>query len=236
LSSYRILFLVFASLALSATMRLSSGRASDNEASDPQVCDPLADYYLGMENYPAAILQHLAVIREHPENALAHYHLGFAYGVIGQHRHELDEYRRAVELGLDDWQLFLNLGLVSLDDGQLEDATEVLQLATLLGPYQTEAHFNLGLTYVRRGMLNDAEQEMLLSLRLNPQEVDARNTLGLIYAEERRYTLARQEWSELLSADPAYTPARENLALLQRAERAGAKSASDRVADFALGR
>ncbi|HVB81780.1 MAG TPA: tetratricopeptide repeat protein [Candidatus Binataceae bacterium] len=210
--------------------------ASGGIAPDSQVCDPLGDYYLGMEDYPAAIRRHLAVIREHPDNALAHYHLGFAYGVTGQHRNELLEYRRAVDLGLDDWQLFLNLGLVYFEGGQLENATEVLRLATLLGPYQPETHFNLGLTYERRGMLGDAEQEMLLSLRLNPREVDARNTLGLIYAEEGRYPLARQEWSDLLNADPAYTPARENLAILQHAERAGAKSTSDRVADFARGR
>jgi cytochrome c-type biogenesis protein CcmH/NrfG len=85
-------------------------------------------------------------------------------------------------------------------------------------------------------MLADAEHEMLFSLTLNPQEVDAHNTLGLIYAEEGRYTLAREEWSDLLSANPAYTPARENLTILERAERVGAKSAADRVADFARGR
>jgi tetratricopeptide (TPR) repeat protein len=233
LVSYRAFRLVFVLLICSATLRPNAVRASSDFSSDQQVCDPLADYYLGMEDYPAAIRRHLIVIREHPDNALAHYHLGFAYGVTGQHRHELNEYRRAVDLGLDDWQLFLNLGLVYLEDGQLEDATEVLRLATLLGPYQPETHFNLGLIYERRGMLSDAEQEILLSLRLNPQEVDARNTLGLIYAEEGRYSRAREEWSDLLSADPAYTPARENLAVLERAERAGAKNASDRVDDFA---
>ena len=60
-------------------------RASGGIRSDSQVCDPVADYFLGMEDYPAAIGRHLVVIREHPENALAHYHLGFAYGVTGQH-------------------------------------------------------------------------------------------------------------------------------------------------------
>jgi len=237
-STYRAFRLLFALVICSAMLRTPVARASDNIAghqiiADQQVCDPLADYYLGMENYPAAIRRHLVVIREHPGNGLAHYHLGFAYGVIGQHRRELQEYRRAVDLGLDDWQVFLNLGLVYLEEGQLQGATELLRLATLLGPYQSETHFNLGLTYERRGMLSDAEQEMLFSLRLNPQEADARNTLGLIYAEEGRYTLAREEWSDLLSVDPAYTPARENLTILERAQRIGTKSG---VADFARGR
>jgi tetratricopeptide (TPR) repeat protein len=225
--------LLFALLICSAVLMPAIARASNNIAADQQVCDPLGDYFLGMEDYPAAIRRHLVVIREHPDNALAHYHLGFAYGVIGQHQHELQEYQRAVGLGLDDWQVFLNLGLAYLEDGQLQGAMQLLRLATLVGPYQSETHFNLGLTYERRGMLSDAEQEMLFALTLNPREADARNTLGLIYAEEGRYTLARKEWSDLLSADPAYTPARDNLTILERAQRIGAKTG---VADFAHGR
>src|SRR5215831_14770749 len=109
LDAYRAFRFFFALLICSAMLRPCIARAA-NATSDSQVCDPLADYYLGMEDYPAAIRRHLAVLREHPDNALAHYHLGFAYGVTGQHRHELHEYRRAVDLGLDDWQVFLNLG------------------------------------------------------------------------------------------------------------------------------
>lgn len=235
LSSYRAFRLFFVLLICSASLWPIVARGSGSITSDAQVCDPLADYYLGMEDYPAAIRRHQVVIQQHPDNALAHYHLGFAYGVTGEHRRELIEYRRAIDLGLDDWQLFLNLGLAYFESGQLEEATEALRLATLLGPYQPETHFNLGLTYERRGMLSDAEQEMLISLRLDPREVDARNTLGLIYAEEKRYVLAREEWLDLLGVDPAYTPARENLAILERAERIGAKNGSHRVADFARG-
>ncbi len=234
LRSHRALRLAFVLLIASVTLCPAVVHSSDS--SDEQVCDPLADYYLGMEDYPAAIRQHALVITEHPDNALAHYHLGFAYGIVGQHRRELLEYRRAVALGLDDWQLFLNLGLAYLEENQFENATEVLRLATLLGPYQPETHFNLGLIYEKRGRLSDAEQEILLSLRLNPNEIDARNTLALIYAEEGRYALARAEWSDLLNADPAFVPARENLAILARAERAGIKSASNNIADFGHGR
>ena len=64
-----------------------------------------------MEDYPEAIRRHQLVIKDHPDNALAHYHLGFSYGLMGQHQQELTEYRDAIDLGLDDWQLFLNLGL-----------------------------------------------------------------------------------------------------------------------------
>lgn len=239
LSSYRAFRFLFVLLFSLAALSLDLARAPASTAADDQVCDPLADYYLGMEDYPAAIHRHLVVIREHPDNALAHYHLGFAYGVTGQHVRELVEYRRAITLGLSDWQLFLNMGLAYVQAGRLAEATEVLRLAALLAPYRSEAHFNLGLAYERRGMLTLAEQEMLLALRLNPLDADARNTLGLVYAEEGRDALARAEWMELLSADPDYSPARDNLTILEHAEQRGAAgkgAGSHRVADFARGR
>jgi tetratricopeptide (TPR) repeat protein len=201
-------------------------------SSEEQVCDPLADYYLGMEDYPEAIRRHQMVIREHPERALAYYHLGFAYGVMGDHQRELVDYQKAVELGLSDWELFLNLGLLYMETGHLDDASEVLQLATLLGPYRPETHFNLGLVYERLGMFQKAEQEILLSLRLDPDQVDARNTLGVIYAEEGNYQRAHAEWTDLVNAKPNYTPARANLAILNRIER-GEIRGPQRLSSFA---
>ena len=188
-------------------------------SSDEQVCDPLADYFLGMEDYPEAIKRHQAVLRDHPDNALAHYHLGFAYGVTGDHERELAEYQKAVSLGLSDWQLFLNLGLLDMEEDHPGEASAVLRLATLLGPYRPETHFNLGLVYERLGMFQKAEQEIAALATSRPNQVDARNTLGVVYAEEGNYQRAHDEWLDLVHADPDFTPARANLAILDRIER-----------------
>ncbi len=196
-----------------------AGASAAGTSNDAQICDPLADYYLGMEDYPEAIKRHRMVIKHYPGNALAHYHLGFAYGLMGQHQLELAEYEKAVSLGLSDWQLFLNLGLLYLENGQNRDATEVLRLATLLGPDRPETHFNLGLAYERTGRLEQAEQQVLLSLQIEPNQIDAQNTLGAIYAEEGNYVRANDEWTELVRANPGYAPARANLTILQRVER-----------------
>ncbi|MGH7863594.1 MAG: tetratricopeptide repeat protein [Candidatus Binataceae bacterium] len=188
---------------------------------DDQVCDPLADYFLGMENYSEAVRRHENVIRQQPANALAHYHLGFAFGLMGRHQEELHEYQKAVDLGLSDWQLFLNLGLLYLESSNLNAATEVLRLAALLGPDRPETHFNLGIVYERRAMLAQAQQELLQSLHIDPNQPDARNALAAIYAEEGKYGRAHQEWSELVKANPNYAPARDNLNILERIEHGG---------------
>jgi len=202
--------------------RESIGSTETSAPLDDQVCDPLADYFLGMENYPEAVQRHEIVIRQQPANALAHYHLGFAFGLMGRHKDELEEYQKAIDLGLGDWQLFLNLGLLYLESGNLTAATEVLRLAALLGPDRPETHFNLGIVYERRAMLPQAQQELLQSLHIDPNQPDARNALAAIYAEEGKYGRAHQEWSELVKANPNYAPARDNLNILERIEHGGA--------------
>jgi tetratricopeptide (TPR) repeat protein len=152
---------------------------------EQQICDVGADYSLGLEDYPEAIRLHNEVVRKHPDNALAHYHLGFAQGVMGNGTAEVIEFKRASALGLRNWDLFLNLGLAQLEDGDLDAAINSLRQAVLRGRNHPESHFNLALVYERRGLLADAEREMMASLKLGPGQPDARNLLGVIYRGAR---------------------------------------------------
>ena len=84
-------------LSLSLGPNAIAGRAEE------QVCDVGADYSLGVEDYSETIRRHLEVLREHPDNALAHYHLGFALGMLGERMAKIKEYQRAAALGLRNW-------------------------------------------------------------------------------------------------------------------------------------
>jgi Flp pilus assembly protein TadD len=181
---------------------------------EQQVCDVRADYSLGVEDYPEAIRLHIEVVRKHPDNVLAHYHLGFAQGMMGNGTAEFREYQRAEALGLRKWDLLLNIGLAELEKGDLDAATDSLRRAVLLGGNHSESHFNLALVYERLGRFADAEREMLASLRLDPEQPDARNLLGVVYAEEGKSQRASLVWRELVHDVPEYEPARENLGLL----------------------
>jgi Flp pilus assembly protein TadD len=205
------------SIAFGAVILLLSlgiAHITSADAGEPQICDVDADYALGVEDYSEAIRLHAEVVRKHPDDALAHYHLGFAQGMMGNKTAEVSEYQRAAALGMRNWDLFLNLGLAQLEDGDLDAATDSLRRAVLLGENHSESHFNLALVYERRGMLADAEREMLASLQLNSRQPDARDLLGVIYAREGRTAGAWLVWRELVRDVPDYQPARTNLALL----------------------
>jgi Flp pilus assembly protein TadD len=181
---------------------------------EQQVCDVGADYFLGVEDYSQAIRLHAEIVRKHPDNALAHYHLGFAQGMMGNRTAEFREYQRAEALGLRKWDLLLNIGLAELEKGDRDAATHSLRRAVLLGGNHSESHFNLALVYERLGRFADAEREMLASLRLDPEQPDARNLLGVIYAEEGKTARASLLWRELVHEAPDYQPALKNLGLL----------------------
>ena len=196
--------------------------AAPKHRPEAAVCDASADYFLGMEDYPEAIGLHLNVLRHDPGNALAHYHLGFAYGMVGQTKAEIRQYQQAVALGLRTFDLFLNLGLARFESGDLISATEALRTASSLTE-RPEPHFDLGLVYERRGMFREAEAEILRVLATEPNRSDYLNMLAVIAVEKGNSARAQDIWVSILSRDPRYQPAAENLRILRTLPSRGAR-------------
>jgi protein O-mannosyl-transferase len=212
---------------LAAAFTVSLIPATHGLALSEPVCNPTADYFLGNEDYPEAVRLHQLFIERHPDNATAHYHLGFAEGMMGDSADEIDQYQLAERLGLKEWDLYLNLGRAWLEKGQLELATAAFRKAVAFGPKHAEAHFNLGLVYERRGLLGAAAGELASSLAIDPADPDARNMMALVDAEQGNYPAARAIWTELVRSQPNYAPAQANLAILNSAVKRGHAGASN---------
>jgi Flp pilus assembly protein TadD len=201
-------------LAIALALLLGCGSSNLASAAGDEICNVNADQALGIENYPVAIALHQQVLQAHNDNALAHYHLGFAYGMTGRTSDEISEYLSAARLGLHEWYLFLNLGLAYLSQNDLPKAIQSLQTAVLLGPDHSQSHFNLAISYERNNRLGEALEEITTSVNLAPKDPDAHNTKAIICVETGNLACARDEWSYLLLIAPDYTPARVNLAIL----------------------
>ena len=185
-------------------------------AVEDEICDVNADLALGREDYPAAIALHQKVLRAHNHDALAHYHLGFAYGMTGRTSAEVSEYLLAARLGLDKWDLFLNLGLAYLSQNDWPRAVRALRTAVSLGPDHPEAHYSLAIAYEKANSLSEALREITASIQLAPEDPDEQNTKAIIYAESGNFASARDEWVHLVQVAPDYEPARINLSILDR--------------------
>lgn len=191
-------------------------------AADERVCDVAADAALGIEDYPTAIALHRRLLRSNGGDARAHYHLGFAYGMVGRVPEEIGEYRTALRLGLRQWDLWLNLGLAYLSQHDLEKATVALENAVLFGRDHAEARYNLALAYEKEHRLLEALREIAAARRLAPEDLDAANTNATICAEMGDAICARDIWTHILQVAPDYSAARINLMILrQRQEQVG---------------
>jgi hypothetical protein len=62
----------FRAAVLLLSFSLGIARNATAAGGEQQVCDVRADYALGVEDYPQAIRLHTEVVREHPDDALAH--------------------------------------------------------------------------------------------------------------------------------------------------------------------
>jgi tetratricopeptide (TPR) repeat protein len=202
-------------LLISSTL-VFSGRVV---ARDDEICDLRADLAMGREDYPAAIRLHRNLLQSHPDNALMHYHLGFAYGMMGRKAEEINEYGTAVRLGLRTWDLFLNLGLAYLDQHQLLRAADALQTAVTMGPDHAEAHFNLAIAYEAEGRIVDAIREIRAAEHLAPKDPDIANMYAVICSEAGDVERAYQIWQYITHLAPDYKPAVINLALLDASRR-----------------
>jgi tetratricopeptide (TPR) repeat protein len=188
----------------------AAGVAASRQPPETAVCDATADYFLGTEDYPQAIRLHLAVLKREPSDALAHYHLGFAYGMVGRTSDEIQQYQQAAALGLRLFDLFLNLGLARFDAGDLIGATAALRTASSLTG-RPEPHFDLGLIYERRGMFREAESAIRRALALAPNQPDYLNMLAVVAAEQGDFSRARDIWTSIIARDPFYQAAAANL-------------------------
>ena len=204
--------LIFAFAAL--LMTFSSMTSSAAVTSDGSTCDIAADVALKVGDYATAIKLHQKILSSDGTNALAHYHLGFAYGMAGLTAEEIGEYRTAIALGLKQWDLFLNLGLAYADREDLENAAAALQTAVSLGPEHAETHFNLAVVYERENRLSEGLEQIIAALILNPADPDAVNTDAIICARMGDLACARDIWTQLVRTAPDYAPARSNLAVL----------------------
>jgi tetratricopeptide (TPR) repeat protein len=175
--------------------------------------DPQADAAMQRENYVEAIRLLLAFIESNPDNGLAYYHLGFAFGRSGDPDSEIKYYEQAVNLGYTENNIFYNLGMAYGGRKQYDKAERMFQGALALDKSDAEPHFGLGLLCQSRGDDARAEHELLQAIALDPDHLEARATLAMSYAKTGKREQAIEQLKVLLSKDPNHRLGRE---LMQR--------------------
>ncbi len=109
-----------------------------------------------------------------------------------------------------------NLGAVSQERGELDDAIARFRRALELNPDYAEAHHSLGLALRSQGKLEQAAACFLEALRKKPDFADAHNNLGNIQTNQRKFAEAVASFHRALELRPDFFAAHNNLGIVLR--------------------
>jgi len=105
-----------------------------------------------------------------------------------------------------------NLGILSLEKGQLDDAISKLEAAINVRPDNGPAHDNLAKALLKKGRVAEAMVHYRKFLEIEPQNVEARNILGTVLIQQGYVRDAIDQWQQALAIQPDNGNAASNLA------------------------
>jgi tetratricopeptide (TPR) repeat protein len=181
------------------------------------VCNDEADRAMYMQDYQAGILRHERVLEKDPMNALALYHLGYAYGQIGDYRKEVFYYEKAIALGFNSDHIYFNLGMAYGELSEIEKSISAFKKSLEINPESSDTHFGLAMAYYQKGFADKmAEEEFLKAIDIEPTHIDARLFLSILYADKGEIQKACHQLREILKVDPTNARARGLLENIER--------------------
>ncbi|MBW1959946.1 MAG: tetratricopeptide repeat protein [Deltaproteobacteria bacterium] len=182
-----------------------------------RICNERADEALKNKDYETGILLHQQLIERQPDNALALYHLGYAYGQTGDRKQEVYYYEKAISEGLNrNAELFFNLGMAYGELNMIPKAISAFKSAVQLNPKSADNHFGLAQAYEANADFASAEIEFLEAIEIDPKHLDARLYLSILYVDRGYFTKARSQLKKILEIDPEHQIARRMLNSIEK--------------------
>jgi Tfp pilus assembly protein PilF len=186
------------------------------ESKKKWICDKEADEAIKQNDYEAGIILHQRFLEKEPGNALALYHLGYAYGQIGEHVREVSHYEKAISFGYTRDRIFFNLGMAYGDLNQTQKSIGAFKQALDMDPGNADNHFGLALAYQKSAADKLAEEEFLKAIDIDPRHVEARLLLSMLYADWGELQNAADQLRKVLEIDPNNHRARKFLEKIEK--------------------
>jgi tetratricopeptide (TPR) repeat protein len=113
-----------------------------------------------------------------------------------------EAYERALDMDPGHVDALNNLGMLSYEQGLLDNAAHLFRRAVELHPHHVLSRFNLGSVLEETGKLDQARHHLRLAVRLDGQHADAHYNLAFVCDKLGAYAEARRHWKRYLELDP----------------------------------
>jgi Flp pilus assembly protein TadD len=202
------------SLSLRAQQQPPKKSQPAKKAQNPGPLETLlrqAEQALEKEDFAAAAKALEEYVALRPEDAIAHFHLGYAYTGLNRREDAQREYARAAELDPKMTAAHLNLGLLHLDHDAAA-AVRPLSKVVELNPAEARPRYLLGLAHERSGDAKAAIENYTAARNLDAKNFDIRFSLGRVLLASGRAAEAEAEFRSALGMQPDSAPTRLGLA------------------------
>ncbi len=130
----------------------------------------------------------------------------------------LDVYLEAAEIDSTHAGVWLNIGSIYSDRGDLHEAVNVLEKALRLDPDNPMIYSNLGSTYYARRQFDDAVEMYRKAILLDAATVEGHFNMGVAFADAQIFDEAIREWELVIESapeSPAAQICRENIEMIR---------------------
>jgi tetratricopeptide (TPR) repeat protein len=132
-------------------------------------CDREADMAMEKGDIETGLHKHARFVVRHPDNPLAHYHLGYAFGQMRNLKQEIAHYEKAVALGYThNDQLYFNLAMAQAELGRYDQAIASFKKALAIKPNAFDALLELSNIYRHIGDPQNERRILIRCLKLQP--------------------------------------------------------------------
>jgi tetratricopeptide (TPR) repeat protein len=146
-----------------------------------------------------------------PENALAWFKLGEAYGYLDRFDDAIYAYRQAVRINPEFAVAWTYLGMAYNYFNRFDDAIYAYRQAVRINPKDASAWHCLGGAYSSLNRYNDAIEAYRQAIRMYPQDAYVWNELGLAYNNLERYNDAIEAYRQAIRINPEFAGPWSNL-------------------------
>ena len=152
-----------------------------------------------------------AVIKNDPDNAMAHYHLGAAYGQLGNAEQARAEWERALQLNPTLTDAIRALATLALRQGDMAGLAQRAGQLIQQQPASAEGYAMRAFASTRRGQFTSAEQDATKAISLAPKEATGYLQMGNLRLAQKQYGAAEKAYQQALTLAPSSSDALSGL-------------------------
>jgi cellulose synthase operon protein C len=156
---------------------------------------------------PAGAVESLqGALRNDPDNATAHYHMGIAYSQQGDAPRAESEWRDAVHVDPNLIQAQKALATLELGRGENQAALDTAQQIVTTQPYSGDGYLLRSQAELQSQNYSEAQHDSEEAMKRAPQSPASYIELGAIQFTQKHFPEAEKYYQQALDKDPTSTP------------------------------